>query len=128
MFNSRLNGMSISSTNKKLITSYRGRCRTIWTDEERYNNDQYFASKHAQQEEDLERSGLAALEYNLEHSELGNAINKNMKKQENDMLEDLLLPPDSHNRYDHDNRDERKTFVMLSILLLSTCSNTFVTE
>jgi hypothetical protein len=39
MFNSRFNGMSISSTIKKLITSYRGRCRTIWTDEERYNND-----------------------------------------------------------------------------------------
>jgi hypothetical protein len=47
MFNSRLNGMSISSN------------------EGSYNNDQYFASKHAQQEEDLERSGLAALEYNL---------------------------------------------------------------
>ena len=116
MFNNRLNGMSISCTNKKLITSYRGRCRTIWTDEERYNNDQYFASKHAQKEEDLEGSGLAALEYNVEHSDLGNAINKNMKKQENDILhiqttlENLLPLSDSHNRYDHDNHDDRKLF------------------
>ena len=138
MFNSRLNGMSISSTNKKLITGYRGRCRTIWTDEERYNNDQYFVSKHAQEEGDLERSGLAALEYNLEHSDLGNAINKKMKKQENDILhiqtalEDLLPPSDSQNRYDHDHYDDQKTFIYFlllpSILSLSTCSISFLTE
>jgi hypothetical protein len=137
MFNSRLNGMSISSTNKKMITGYRGRCRTIWTEEERYNNDQYFASKHAEEEEDLERSGLAALEYNLEHSDLSNAINKNMKKQENDILhiktalQNLLPPPDSHNRYDHDDQDDRKTCTFSlspSILSLLTCSNYFLTE
>jgi hypothetical protein len=140
MFNSRLNGMSISSTNKKLLTGYRGRCRTIWTDEERYNNDQYFASKHAQEEADLEGSGLAALEYNLEYSDLGNAINNNMKKQANDILhvqtalEDLLPPSDSHNRYDHDdhdNDDDRMAFTSSfspSILSLSTCSNSFPTE
>lgn len=137
MFNTRLNGMSVSSTNKKLITSYRGRCRTIWTDEERHNNDQYFASKHAQEEEDLERSGLAALEYNLEHSDLGSTANKKMKKQEKDILhiqtalKNLLPPSDSHNRYDHDDHDDRKTFTFSfppSILSLSICLNSFLTE
>jgi hypothetical protein len=137
MLNSRLNGMAISSTNKKLITGYRGRCRTIWTAEERYDNEQYFACKHAQEKEDLEKSGIAASEWNLAHSDLGNTINYNMEKQEDDIssiqsaLEDLLPPSDSHNRYHHDNYNDRKTFTfsfLPSILSLSPCSNSFLTE
>ena len=84
-YNSRLNGMSISSTNKRVITGYRGRCRTLWTDEERLNNDEYFTFRHAQQAEDLERSGIGVIEYNLEHSDLGTDANKRMKKQELDI-------------------------------------------
>jgi hypothetical protein len=102
VFNNRLNGMSISNTNKKLITAYRGRCRTIWTDEERYTNRKFFASQRAQRAEDLFQSGLAALEYNKEHYDLGDDMNKRMKVQENDLsqlqtaLEGLLLPSNSH--------------------------------
>ena len=114
MFNSRLNGMSISSTNKKLITAYCGRCRTIWTSEERYDNDEYFASQHAQWTENSEASELTSLEYNLEHSDLGNAINNRMKKQEHDISNiqialESLLPSSSggHNRYDRITADER---------------------
>jgi hypothetical protein len=110
MFNNRLNGMSISSTNKKLITSYRGRCRTIWTDEERNNNDEYFASERAQQAEDLQASGLAPVEYNLAHSDLGESANRRMAKQEEDILyiqkalQDVLPSLGSVSRYDHDQR------------------------
>jgi hypothetical protein len=131
MFNNRLNGMSISSTNKKLITAYRGRCRTIWTDEERYNNNEYFASQRAQRAEDLEASGLTPVEYNLEHSDLGNDINKRMKKQENDIshiqtaLEGLLPSLGSHNRYD-DQRQSSSFFPPL-ILSLAICLNSFLT-
>jgi hypothetical protein len=134
MFNNRLNGMSISFTNKKLITAYRGRCRTIWTDEERYNNNEYFASQRAQEAEDLEASGLGPLEYNLEHSELSNAVNKRMKKQENDIshiqsaLESLLPPLGiSHSRYDHNQRKNLSSS-LLSVFSLSICFNSFRTE
>jgi hypothetical protein len=86
MFNDRLNGMSISSINKKIITAYRGRYRTIWTEQERQYDQEHFASQHAQQAEDLEASGLTPAEYNLEHCTLSNKVNKQMKKQESDLL------------------------------------------
>jgi hypothetical protein len=122
MFNNRLNGMSISCTNKKLITAYRGRCRTIWTDEERYNHNEHFSTMRAQRTEDLEASGLTSAEYNLEHSNLGNDVNKRIKKQENDIshirttLEGLLLTPslESLTRYDHDERKRLSSFLPLS--------------
>jgi hypothetical protein len=132
MFNSRLNGMSVSSTTKKLITSYRGRCRTIWTDEERYNNNEYFASRRAQEAEDLQVSELAPIEYNLEHSMLSRDMNKNMEKQQNDIshirtaLEGLLPHSSSDSsRYD---RYQRKSMFSspLSLLLLSICSKSFL--
>jgi hypothetical protein len=132
MFNNRLNGMSISSTNKKLITAYRGRCRTIWTDEERYNNNEYFASQRAQRAEDLEASGLAPAEYNLEHNDLGNDINKRMKKQENDIsyiqtaLEGLLPPSASHNRYG-DDKSKSLSSSAPSVLSLLIRPNSFPT-
>jgi hypothetical protein len=132
MFNNRLNGMSISSTNKKLITAYRGRCRTIWTDEERYNNNEYFASQRAQRAEDLEASGLAPAEYNLEHNDLGNDINKRMKKQENDIsyiqtaLEGLLPPSASHNRYG-DDKPKSLSSSAPSVLSLLIRPNSFPT-
>jgi hypothetical protein len=132
VFNSRLNGMSISSTNKKLITAYRGRCRTIWTDEERYNNNEYFASQRAQQAENLEASGLAPAEYNLEHSDLGYDINKRIKKQENDIshiqttLEGLLPPLSTHTRYDHDQLKNLSSSLSL-ILSFSIYPNLFPT-
>jgi hypothetical protein len=98
MFNSRLNGMSISSTNKQLITAYRGRSRTIWTEDERYSNKQYFAYQHARRAEDLEASDLTDVEYNLQHMDLGSDFNKKMKKQELDISNiqkavQKLLPP-----------------------------------
>jgi hypothetical protein len=59
--------------------------------------------------------GLALLEYNLEQSDLGNAINKKMKKKEKNnilhikaALQDLLPRSDSHNRYNHDNHEDQK--------------------
>jgi hypothetical protein len=125
MFNNRLNGMSISTTNKKLITAYRGRCRTIWTEQERYSNNEYFASQRAQRVEELEASGLTPAEYNLEHRDLGDDINKRMTKQENDIsyietaLESLLLlPAGSQSRYDDDQRKNLSYYSPRSILLL----------
>jgi len=131
MFNTRLNGMSVSSRSKKLITAYRGRCRTIWTDEQRYNNNEYFALQHAQRAEDLEASGLAPAEYNFEHRDLGKNMNNSMNKQEKDIsylktaLESLLpSPPGSYNRYDHDQRKTSSSSV-LSILSLSLLQDNF---
>jgi hypothetical protein len=107
-------------------------CRTIWTDEECYNNNEYFASRRAQQAENLEASGLAPAEYNLEHSDLGYDINKRIKKQENDIshiqttLEGLLPPFSTHTRYDHDQLKNLSSSLSL-ILSFSIYPNLFPT-
>ena len=45
MLDKRLNGMSISKQLKKLFTAFRGRDRTLWNDEQKYGNMQYFGWK-----------------------------------------------------------------------------------
>jgi hypothetical protein len=124
MFNNRLNGMSISTTNKKLLTDYRGRCRTLWSDYERFKNKEYFAARSAQRAEDLEAAGLTAAEFNLEHMELGKNTNAMMKRQENDIsllgtaLLKLVLPSDSPSRYGYD-RPQKEPVSFFTFRLLN---------
>jgi hypothetical protein len=131
MFNQRLNGMSISSTSKKVITAYRGRSRKLWNDQERYDNNEYFTSQRVQATRNLEASGLDPEEHNQDNSNLSENVNSNMKRQENDIsyiqnaLESLSLLTGNDSRCSTITTNQRSIFVSfaLSVFSLSTCFN-----
>ena len=83
MLNHRLNGMSVSFKSKKTISAYRGRNRTIWSDQQRQRQRQLrhleFQASHADIAE------VDAAVFNAEHKVLSEEKVRNMRHQTEDI-------------------------------------------